>query len=233
MHADFAPSMEAPVAHLDEDARAQFISKTYLHLVGAVFATAAIDIALFTSGVAQKIAATLGGSWMIVLLAFMAVGWLGQRMAHARSKGAQYAGLGIYVVAEAIILVPILYIANTRAPGTIESAGLVTAVIFGGLSVYGLTSKRDFSFLRKFLFWGFLAAIAAIFGGLLFGFSLGLWFSVAMVGMAAASILYETSNIIHHYPEDGYVGASLGLFASVALLFWYVLRIFISFAGDD
>ena len=70
--------------------------------------------------------------------------------------------------------------------------------------------------------------MVAIFGGLIFGFQLGLFFSVAMVAFAGAAILYDTSNVLHHYPEDRYVAASLQLFTSVALLFWYVLRIFLS-----
>ncbi len=61
---------------------------------------------------------------------------------------------------------------------------------------------------------------------MLFGFNLGTWFSVAMVGLAGGAILYDTSNILRHFPEDRYVGAALELFASVALMFWYVLRIF-------
>jgi len=68
----------------------------------------------------------------------------------------------------------------------------------------------------------------AIVGGVLFGFHLGTWFSVAMVGFAGAAILYDTSNVLHHYPEDRYVAASLELFASVALMFWYVLRLFMA-----
>ena len=44
----------------------------------------------------------------------------------------------------------------------------------------------------------------------------------------AAAILYDTSNVLHHFPEDRYVGAALQLFASVALMFWYVLRLFMS-----
>jgi hypothetical protein len=47
-----------------------------------------------------------------------------------------------------------------------------------------------------------------------------------MIGFAGAAILYDTSNVLHHYPEDRYVGAALQLFASVALMFWYVLRLF-------
>jgi FtsH-binding integral membrane protein len=49
-----------------------------------------------------------------------------------------------------------------------------------------------------------------------------------MIGLAGAAILYDTSNVLHNFPEDRYVAAALELFASVALLFWYVLRLFMS-----
>ena len=73
--------------------------------------------------------------------------------------------------------------------------------------------------------WGGIIALVTIVGGVLFGFQLGTFFSVAMVGLAGAAILYDTSNVLHHYPEDRYVAASLELFASVALMLWYVLRL--------
>lgn len=63
---------------------------------------------------------------------------------------------------------------------------------------------------------------------IVFGFSLGLVFSAAMVLFAAGSILYTTSNIIHHYRTDQHVGAALALFSGVMLLFWYILRILMS-----
>jgi FtsH-binding integral membrane protein len=44
----------------------------------------------------------------------------------------------------------------------------------------------------------------------------------------AAPFSYDTSNVLHHYPEDRYVGAALELFASVAMMLWYVLRLFMS-----
>jgi FtsH-binding integral membrane protein len=49
-----------------------------------------------------------------------------------------------------------------------------------------------------------------------------------MIGLAGAAVLYDTSNILHHYPKDKYVAASLALFASIAMMFWYVLRLFMS-----
>ena len=76
--------------------------------------------------------------------------------------------------------------------------------------------------------WGGIVALVLIVAGVLFGFNLGTFFSIAMVAFAGAAILYDTSNVLHHYPEDRYVGAALQLFASVALMLWYVLRIFMS-----
>ena len=212
------------------DRRSQFIVRTYNHLFGAIVAFAAIEFALFASGLAENIAqAMFGTSWMIVLGVFMVTSWLASKVAHtAESKAAQYAALGAYVVLEALIFVPLLFIANTVAPGAIQSAGIVTMLAFAGLTAIDFITRKDFSFMRGFLMFGGVLALVAIVGGVIFGFQLGLWFSVAMVGLAGASILYDTSNVIHHFPEDRYVGASLELFASVALMFWYVLRIFIS-----
>jgi FtsH-binding integral membrane protein len=212
------------------DRRSQFIVRTYNHLFGAIVAFAAIEFALFASGLAENIAqAMFGTSWMIVLGVFMVTSWLASKVAHtAESKAAQYAALGAYVVLEALIFVPLLFIANSVAPGAIQSAGIVTMLAFAGLTAIAFITRKDFSFMRGFLMFGGVLALVAIVGGVIFGFQLGLWFSVAMVGLAGASILYDTSNVIHHFPEDRYVGASLELFASVALMFWYVLRIFIS-----
>jgi FtsH-binding integral membrane protein len=168
----------------------------------------------------------LGGSWLIVLGAYTLVGWLASRAAH-RAEGlpVQYAALAGFVVAESILFVPLLYVANYYAPGVIQSAAVVTLLGFAGLTAVGFMTRRDFSFLGAGLRWAGMLALVLIVASVLFGFQLGTFFSVAMVGLAGASILYDTSNVLHHYPEDRYVGASLELFASVALMFWYVLRL--------
>jgi FtsH-binding integral membrane protein len=49
-----------------------------------------------------------------------------------------------------------------------------------------------------------------------------------MVALAGAAVLHDTSKVLHHFPEDRYVAAALELFASVALMFWYVLRLYLS-----
>jgi len=214
-------------------ARSVFIARTYSHLFGAIIGFTLLEIALFQSGYAETLAQSmLGVSWLLVLGGFVVVSWIASRAAHtAESIHVQYAALVGFVIAQAIIFVPLLYIADTYAPGAIKSAAVVTLAGFAGLTLVAFTTRKDFSFLAGLLRWGMVLALVAIVSGVLFGFQLGTWFSVGMVGMAGAAILYDTSNIIHHFPEDRYVGAALELFASVALMFWYVLQLFMG--SDD
>jgi len=217
----------SPVIELDEQSRGRFIARTYGHLAGAVLVFVAIEVVLFQTGLAESLARTLiGTSWLLVLGGFMLIGWLA-RFAASRTESlvGQYLALTAYVLAEAIIFVPLLYIANHFAPGAITSAALISVLGFGSLTLLVFATRKDFSFLRGVLMWGGIIALLTIVGGVIFGFHLGTFFSVAMIGLAGASILYDTSNVLHHYPEDRYVGAALELFASVALLFWYVLRL--------
>ncbi len=219
-----------PVARLPVDARATFINRTYQHLLGAIVAFAALEVLLFKSGLAEPIARTmLSGSWLLVLGAFMIVSWFASRIAlTSQSLAAQYAALAGFVVAEALIFVPMLYLAQVVADGVIQSAALVTLLGFAGLTAVAFVTRKDFSFLGGLLRWGFIVALVLIVAGALFGFHLGTFFSVAMIALAGGAILYDTSNVLLHFPEDRYVGASLQLFASVALMFWYVLRLFMS-----
>ena len=230
MNDAYAMQRNIPVAAIGVDARAIFITRTYTHLLGAILGFAAVEIYLFTSGLAEVIARSmLGVSWLLVLGGFVVVSWLASRVAlTTRSLGAQYAALSAFVLAEAIIFVPLLFIAQLYAPGVIQSAAVVTMLAFTGLTAVAFTTRKDFSFLGGLLRWGFILALVLIVGGVIFGFQLGTYFSVAMVALAGGAILYDTSNILRHYPEDRYVAASLALFSSVALIFWYVLRRFMA-----
>jgi len=219
-----------PVAELDVESRAAFIWRVYAHVALAIVAFAGIESWLFSTGRAEAIFQRMAGTnWLLILGAFMLVSWLATHVAlRVESKPLQYLALGGFVIAEAIIFVPLLTLAMIQGPGMIESAAGVTLLGTGGLTAVALITRKDFSFLRGILFWVGILAIVAIIGGVLFGFELGTWFSVAMIGFAGAAVLYDTSNILHHYPEDRHVAASLALFASIALMFWYVLRLFIS-----
>ncbi|MGB5469380.1 MAG: Bax inhibitor-1 family protein [Woeseiaceae bacterium] len=223
----------APVASLAVSDRSEFIWKCYAHVVGAILAFAAIETYLFQSGIAQAIAGPMMQSPMLVLMGFIALSWGAGHLAHRlESKMAQYAAFGAFVFVWSIMFVPLLAIAmmKSAAAGSniIESAATVT--IFGcvALIATAMITRKDFSFLRGILVWGFFIALGLIGASFLFGWNLGTWFSVGMIGFAGVAVLYDTSNIMHHYPQDKYVAASMALFASIAMMFWYVLRLFIS-----
>ena len=221
------------VAQADGDTQANFIRKTYMHLAGAILAFIGLEILIFSTPLAERIATLVfeSGSvgWLGFLGVFMLSCWMARSMAASGSKATQYAGLGFYVVAEALIFVPLIYLAvNFSSPSVLPNAAIMTLAMFAGLTATVFITRRDFSFLKTTLTVGGFVAIGAIICGALFGVNLGMWFSVAMVVFACGAILYDTSNVLHHYEKDQYVGASLELFASIALLFWYILRIFIS-----
>jgi len=226
------------VAQSPADTRTEFYQKTYLHLAGAVGVFILLEVALFSiPGIELKVLTMLQGfNWLLVLGLFMGVSWVANKWAVSdTSRSMQYAGLGLYIVAEAIIFLPILVIATyyTGQSGLVGQAGIITAALFAGLTFVAFTTKKDFSFLGGVLKISFFVALGLIVASMFMGFNLGLWFSGAMVLVAGCSILYQTSNIIHQYRPDQYVAASLGLFASVALLFWYVLQILMSLSNND
>jgi hypothetical protein len=154
----------------------------------------------------------------------VADGWA--RSAISLSK--QYMGLGLYVFAQAFIFVPMLFIARRMDPGIIPTAAVATLGLFGALTLVVFVTRKDFSFMRSILMFGGVAAMGLIVCAILFNFSLGPIFTVAMIALACGYILYDTSNVLHHYRIGQHVAASLALFAAVALLFWYILRLFMS-----
>lgn len=226
------------VADAAPNERAAFIRSAYLHLGVAILGFIGLEwFLLQQSWVPALVDMMTGGmSWLIVLGAFMIVAWVADSFARSStSLGAQYFGLILYIVAEAFIFLPLLYIAANFAgdDGIIVKAGVTTGFIFAGLTFAAFATKKDFSFLRGFLMIGGFVALGIIVVSIIFGFNLGTIFSGAMAIFASVSILYTTSNIIHHYRTDQAVAASLSLFAGVALLFWYILRILLSFASSE
>lgn len=211
--------------------RAAFIRKAYMHLALAILAFSAMTLYLVSSNAGLWIAETmLSGpyAWLIVLGLFMGVSYVAQKWALSdTSRAQQYMGLIMFTVAESIVFLPLLFMAaHYSGVDVIAKAGVVTLGLFAGLSATVLITRKDFSFLGPILAIGGFVALGFIVSGIIFGFSIGSFFAFAMVIFAGGSILYETSNMLHRYNTNQYVAASLGLFASVALLFYYILMIF-------
>ena len=230
---DFTTTFGNSVAEAAPVERAAFIRKTYLLLAAAVFVFIAVEAFLFSTGIALTIASLLfsGGSigWLVVLGLFMGISYLANRWAVSEtSQAVQYMGLGIFIIAEAIIFIPLLVIAAYYSgdPTVILKAGIVSLGLFAGLTFTVLVTRTDFSWLAPILAIGGFAALGFSIASALFGFPLGNVFAFIMVAFAGTSILYQTSNVLHRFNTKQHVAAALTLFASVALLFWYILSIF-------
>lgn len=221
-----------PVSSLTDEKRVAFYKKTYTHLAMAVLLFVIVEWVFFQIEPLVNFAfsMTQGWRWLLMLGGFMLATNYAEKMAFKNHNiNQQYLGLLIYVIAEAFIFIPLIgiamVIAESGGVNILNQAAILTLSLFTGLSAVVLVTKKDFSFLKSILAIGFFIAIGLIVAGMIFGFNLGLWFSVGMVVLASGSILYQTSNMVHKYSEDQYVGASLGLFASLMLLFWYILSI--------
>ena len=224
-----APELVSYATNIEQ---ATFYRKTYSHVAIALLAFIVVE-AILINIVPESLIFSMVSSpfvWLFILGGF----WLGSMLANkwtqAQDKSTQYRGLGIYVLLEAIIFLPMIYIAMDLSEGLaiISQAGIITLSLFAGLTAVVFLTRVDFSFLRSVLVIGGFVALGLIVAGAIFSFDLGLWFSVAMVALAAGGILYETYNIKNVYSTDQYVAAALQLFSSVMLLFWYVLRILLS-----
>ncbi len=231
--AEFSAPTDLFAAAAAADERSSFITKTYLYLMAAVFSLAAFEIVLFhIPGIENLVSLMFVNkySWLVVMGLFMVVSWIANAWAESStSSGMQHAGLALYVVAQSIILFPILYICEMKfGVGPIISATLATFGLFALLTLTVFITRYDFSFLKAFLIFGSFAVLGLIVVSIFCGFTLGPIFAYAMIAFSCCYILYDTSNIMHHYRIGQHVAASLALFASVALLFWYILRLFMS-----
>ena len=130
---EYATSFGNSAADALPEKRAQFIRKTYLLLAAAILAFIAVEAFLFITPAAGLIATVIfsGGAigWLLVLGLFMGVSFLANRWATSEtSKVTQYFGLGIFIVAEAVIFVPLIMISTYYAgdASVLLKAGIVT-----------------------------------------------------------------------------------------------------------
>ncbi|MBL4635094.1 MAG: Bax inhibitor-1 family protein [Kofleriaceae bacterium] len=219
--------------------RVTFIRKTYAHLVGAILAFVALEYALLdTTGplfetVTIPFVNAVTANWWMMLVMFMGAGWIANKWAHSNtSRGIQYLGLALYIVAEAFVMLPLLAMASLYHEGVIADAGILTLFLFTGLTVTVFMTKKDFSFMRGMLVTAAFGAMGVIAASMLFGFTLGTLFTGFMIMLASGYVLYYTSAVLHHYRPTQYVAASLALFSAIALMFYYILMFVMRLTSD-
>jgi hypothetical protein len=233
---------DTPAAFAPVNERVAFIRRTYLHLCVAVLAFVGLEVVLIQSGLGLQMLRAIMHSgmigWIGLMVLFIGGGMFAQYLARSDAAPAtQYLGLALYVGIEAIFFLPILtYCTMLEKFQAIPlQAGILTLTVFGGLSAVVMVSKSDFSYLGFGLRILAFVALGLIIVACVTGLTLGVWFSVAMIALACGFILYDTSNVLHHYNTRSHVAASLALFASLAMLFYYILRLMMQLAasGDN
>ena len=188
-------------------------------------------------------------TWLLVLGLFMVVGVIAQRLAMSQtSRGLQFAGLALAVVAEGVLLQPLIWILMVKfgdpqqlfagnelhvalsgtASHILGEAVVITLAIFGGLTATVFVTKKDFSFMRGALTMASFGFLGVIIASAIFGFHLGAIFCGIGILLMAGYILYQTSLIMSYFPPTAFVAAALMLFSTIATLFWYVLQLLMS-----
>ncbi len=219
-----------------ETDRASFMAKVYQHVGLALAAFIGFEIVLFVTGIAEAMREFFinngGFTWLLLLGAFMFIqGFAAKASTNLADPGKQYMGLFVAAFGQALIFAPFLSLVFLEQGGgnTVAQAAVVTLVSFALLTAIGLFTRKDLSFLRPIVMWGFgLALIAIVLSAFIGGIQLGVWFSLAMIGLSGAAILYKTQEILRTYPIGAHVPAAVALFSSLMTMFWYVLRLFMS-----
>lgn len=232
----YTPAPPIPIADASVDVRFDYMKRTYGYLLAGIAAFVALEIVLFATGFAEMFSQfVFGTSWLLILGGFMVANWLATTwIFKADTDAGRLGGYGVIIVAQAIIFTPMLWIATTvpELQGSLSTAAAISVVGFIGLSGVAITSSKDFSFLGSILKWVGIGALLLIVVSVLTGFNLGAWFSVGMIVFAGGAILWETQQILRNYPEGTELLAAVQLFSSVMLLFWYVLRLVMSFSRN-
>ena len=133
-----------------------------------------------------------------------------------------------------LMLAPILSVALGFRNGAqlVGLAGGMTAAIFFAMAGIATVSKRDFSFLGKFLFVGLVVLIVASLANLFFQVpALSLTISAVAVLIFSMYLLFDVSNIVRG-GETNYITATLSLFLDLFNIFISLLNILLAFAGQ-
>jgi len=133
-----------------------------------------------------------------------------------------------------VFLTPILTVAAGFRNGgqLVGLAGGMTAAIFFAMAAVATITKKDFSFMGKFLFIGVILLIVASLANIFFQIpALSVTISAIAVLIFSAYILYDLSNIIRG-GETNYIMATLGLFLNLYNIFVSLLNLLLAFTGQ-
>lgn len=151
-----------------------------------------------------------------------------------RNSGWGVALLLAFTFVAGFFLGPILQVALHLKNGAqlVGMAAGGTGIIFFSLATLATVTKRDFSFMGKFLFIGLILLVVASLANMFFQIpAMSLTISAIAVMIFSAYILFDVSRIVHG-GETNYVMATLGLFLNIYNLFINLLSLLMAFSGE-
>lgn len=179
--------------------------------------------------------AFMAGSPVLSFVLFLAVAW-GMIWGISKNKDS---ALGVvlllgFTFLMGVMLGPILQVSlGFRNGGTLISmAAAGTSIIFFTLAGIATVTKKDFSFMGKFLFIGLVLLIVAMLANMFLHLpALSLTISVVAVLIFSAYILFDVSRIVTG-GETNYIVATLAIYLDIYNLFVQLLNLLMIFAGE-
>jgi modulator of FtsH protease len=198
---------------------------TLLAMVMAVAATGAgVGVAM---GMPWNIA-----MWLVFMVVFIGGAYALERISNSQASiGFTLAWAG--VVGFLFSGIVGAYLSIPGGGHIVFNALATTALLFGALSMYAVTTKKDFSFLTGFMVVGLVLAIVAIIANIFLQIPLlSLVISAAVTLLMCVSILWQTSRMVNG-GETNPVTITVSLFSSIVVLFSHLLHLFSVLSGDD
>lgn len=228
-HNPYADLTVRPAAFAAVQEKAAFLKKVYgilllgiLGFAATLWATANVP---FANDLAMQFGNAIYGQrhgWAIYLAAFFGGSWLVHRLAEVRTINV--IAFAAWVVLLAFLIAPlVLILSRVNGPEIVSDAALLTAVVFTGLTAIVFFTGKDFSFLRGILMFAGFALLAVGLIGAIGGWSVGLWYSAAVVVLMGGYVLYDTDTILKRLPTTMAMTGAILLFTDVVLLFKHIL----------
>jgi len=185
----------------------------------------------FTAAVSMAVGIGQGVALILMLVSFGLLFWVHKAAESSQGIIAIFAFTGCLGAS----LGPMLsfYLALSNGPGIVLQALGGTGLIFFTLSGYALTTRKDFSFMRGFLFTGLIVAVVAMLLNIFLQIPvLSLVIPAAVIMIMSGLILFDTSRIIHG-GETNYIRATVSLYLNIYNIFIHLLHLIAMFSGRE
>lgn len=134
----------------------------------------------------------------------------------------------LFTFVEGVWLAPLLAIYESRFPGAVGQAGMLTLSTFAVLSMYAAFSRRDFSAWGGFFMVGLWVLIAtSLINMFVRNEAASLWLAAGTVFVFGGLLVFDTWRILRsgQYGPDDYVPAAVQIYLDLLNIFLAILRL--------